>query len=105
MRTFPHEPAPGQRRLRIAVMHGGGPAPGMNTAVRAAVRLGTDHGHIMFGVRNSFRGLIDGEVEEMDWMSVAGFTSRGGAELGTNRYHPEGRDYLCHRPHAGRAPD
>ena len=95
VRTFPHEPAPGQRRLRIAVMHGGGPAPGMNTAVRAAVRLGTDHGHIMFGVRNSFRGMLDGEVEEMDWMSVAGFTSRGGAELGTNRYHPEGRDFYA----------
>jgi 6-phosphofructokinase 1 len=95
VRTFPHEPVPGQRRLRIAVMHGGGPAPGMNTAVRAAVRLGTDHGHIMFGVRNSFRGMIDGEVEEMNWMSVAGFTSRGGAELGTNRYHPEGRDFYA----------
>jgi 6-phosphofructokinase 1 len=67
----------------------------MNTAVRAAVRLGTDHGHIMFGVRNSFRGMIDGEVEEMNWMSVAGFTSRGGAELGTNRYHPEGRDFYA----------
>ncbi len=95
VRTFPHLPTPGQRRLRIAVMHGGGPAPGMNTAVRAAVRLGTDRGHIMFGVRNSFRGLIDGEVEEMDWMSVAGYTSRGGAELGTNRYHPEGRDFYA----------
>ncbi|MFN2138220.1 MAG: 6-phosphofructokinase [Candidatus Promineifilaceae bacterium] len=93
VRTFPHEPTPGQRRMRIAVMHGGGPAPGMNTAVRAAVRLGTDRGHIMFGVKNGFRGLINDEVEELDWMSVTGFTSMGGAELGTNRYHPEGRDY------------
>jgi 6-phosphofructokinase 1 len=93
VRSFPHDPTPGQKRLRIAIMHGGGPSPGMNTAVRAAVRLGTDRGHIMFGVKNGFRGLIEGDIEEMDWMSVAGFTSRGGAELGTNRYQPSGRDY------------
>ncbi len=95
VRTFPTDPVPGQRRLRIAIMHGGGPSPGMNTAVRAAVRLGTDRGHIMFGVHNGYRGLIGGEVEELDWMSVAGFASSGGAELGTNRYQPEGSDYYA----------
>ena len=95
VRSFPHDPVPGQRRLRIAIMHGGGPSPGMNTAVRAAVRLGTDRGHIMFGVKNGFRGLINGEIEEMDWMSVAGFSSMGGAELGTNRYQPSGRDFYA----------
>jgi 6-phosphofructokinase 1 len=95
VRSFPHAPIEGQRRSRIAIMHGGGPSPGMNTAVRAAVRLGTDRGHIMFGVKNGFRGLISGEIEEMDWMSVAGYASRGGAELGTNRYRPVGRDYYA----------
>ncbi len=34
----------------------------MNTAVRAAVRLGLDRGHTMLGVRNGFQGLIDGEI-------------------------------------------
>ena len=95
VRTFPRDPVPGQRRLRIAIMHAGGPSPGMNTAVRAAVRLGTDRGHIMFGVNNGFRGLINGEIEELDWMSVGGFASMGGAELGTNRYQPSGRDYYA----------
>lgn len=95
VRTFPRDPEPGQRRMRIAVMHGGGPSPGMNTALRAAVRLGTDRGHIMLGVRNGFRGLIDGEIEELDWMSVAGFAPRGGAEMGTNRYMLEGRDFYA----------
>ena len=95
VRTFPHDPEPGKRRLRIAVMHAGGPAPGMNTALRAAVRLGVDKGHIMLGVRNGFRGLVDGEVEELSWMNVAGLASRGGAEIGTNRYIPEGRDFYA----------
>ncbi len=93
VRTFPRAPQPGKRRLRMAIMNAGGPAPGMNTAVRAAVRLGADRGHIMLGVNNSFRGLAAGEVQELDWMSVAGFASRGGAELGTNRHVPEGRDF------------
>jgi 6-phosphofructokinase 1 len=93
VRTFPHDPEPGKRRLRIGVMHGGGPAPGMNTALRAAIRLGTDKGHVMLGIHSGFRGLIDGDLEELDWMSVAGLAPRGGAELGTNRYIPEGRDF------------
>lgn len=92
VRALPHPPAPDQRRLRLAIVHGGGPAPGMNTAVRAAVRIGLDRGHILFGVRNGFRGLVNGDFNEMDWMSVGGWTTIGGSELGTNRYIPRGRD-------------
>ena len=85
VRARPHAPAPGQRRLRLAVLHGGGPAPGMNTAVRVAVRTGMDLGHTMLAVKRGFRGLARGDVEEMDWMSVSGWVGRGGAELGTSR--------------------
>jgi len=91
VRTLPKEPVPGQKRLRLAVMNAGGPSPGMNTAVRAAVRLGLDKGHIMLGVRDGFRGLIDERIEKMDWMSVNDWTTRGGSELGTNRMIPTGR--------------
>ncbi len=91
LQALPHEPAPGQRRLRLAVMNCGAPSPGMNTAVRAAVRLGLDKGHVMFGVTNGFRGLIDDDIKEMDWMSVNGWAPMGGAELGTNREIPSGR--------------
>ena len=45
---------PGQRRLRLVVLHGGGPAPGMNTAVRVAVRAGMDLGHTMLAVQARF---------------------------------------------------
>lgn len=93
LRTLPHEPTPGQKRLRLAVMNSGAPAPGMNTAIRAAVRTGLDLGHIMLGVTNGFQGLIDGSVREMDWMSVNGWASMGGSELGANRAVPTGRDF------------
>jgi 6-phosphofructokinase 1 len=93
LRALPHSPQPGQKRFRLAVMHSGAPAPGMNTAVRAAIRLGLDKGHIMLGIHNGFIGLINEEIEEMDWMSVNGWASKGGCELGTNRKVPVGSDF------------
>jgi 6-phosphofructokinase 1 len=87
MRATPHAPA--GSRWRLAVVHGGGPSPGMNTAVRVAVRLGVDRGHTVLAVSNGFRGLRDGDVAEMGWMSVSGWVSHGGAEIGTNRYVPD----------------
>jgi 6-phosphofructokinase 1 len=93
MRALPHPPQPGQKRLRLAILHSGAPAPGMNSAVRAAVRIGLDRGHIMLGVWNGFTGLIEGNVHQLDWMSVHGYETRGGAELGTNRKVPSGSDF------------
>ncbi len=95
LRSRPHEPVPGQRRLRLAVMNSGAPAAGMNTAIRAAVRMGLDRGHIMLGVTNGFQGLIDGHIKEMDWMSVNNLASMGGSELGASREVPSGRDFYA----------
>ncbi|MBK8010896.1 MAG: 6-phosphofructokinase [Deltaproteobacteria bacterium] len=80
---------PSDRPRRIAIIHGGGLAPGMNTAARAAVRLGRDRGHTMLGVRGSFAGLIEGHIEELSWGDVEGWTALGGAELGANRKMPK----------------
>jgi 6-phosphofructokinase 1 len=95
MRALPHPPEDQQQRFRLAVMHCGSLAPGMNTAVRAAVRLGADKGHHMIGVRNGFDGLIQGDLEDMDWVSVNGWVSWGGAELGTNRHIPKDTDFAA----------
>lgn len=95
IRSLPHAPQPGQKRMRIAVMNTGSPSAGMNTAVRAATRIGIDRGHILIGVSNGFQGLIDGEIRELDWMSVNGWTTMGGSELGTNRKVPDGTDFYA----------
>jgi len=92
VRALPHPIEPGQKRYRIAVLNAGAPAPGMNTAARAAIRLGLDQGHIMLGVRNGFEGLAAGEIEEMGWMSTSGWSTQGGSLLGTNRRIPKGSD-------------
>jgi 6-phosphofructokinase 1 len=82
----------GRQRFRIAVLHGGGLAPGMNTTLRAAVRLGLDRGYSVLAVSHGFRGLHDGTIREMDWMHVSGLVWTGGAELGTNRWIPAEAD-------------
>lgn len=67
----------------------------MNTAVLTAVRIGLDQGHIMLGVSDGFRGLVAGRLKEMDWMSVGGWATMGGAELGTNRKVLSGTDFYA----------
>jgi len=80
---------------RIAILHAGGLAPGMNTAVRAAVRFGLSRGHTMLGVQGSFQGLIDGDVSELTWGDVEGWVGVGGAELGTSRAAPSVEQYYA----------
>jgi 6-phosphofructokinase 1 len=95
LRALPHPRKPDQRSFRLAVINSGAPAPGMNTAVRAAVRLGLDKGHTMLGVQGGFPGLAAGDVVELNWMSVNGWAPMGGSELGTNRRVPTGSDYYA----------
>lgn len=79
-------------RHSIAIMHVGGLAPGMNPAVRAAVRLGVEDGHTMLGVFGSFDGLMHGQVRPLSWADVDTWISLGGAELGTRRDIPAVED-------------
>ena len=76
------------RRRRVAIVHAGGLAPGMNTAARAAVRLGLDRGLTMLGIEGGFPGLLDGDVHELSWGDVEGWGGEGGAALGTRREVP-----------------
>jgi len=95
VRALPHAPRPGIRRLRLAVLNASGLAPGMNAAVRAAVRLALDRGHYVLGVRNSFQGLVENDLFEFDWMAVNGWARMGGSELGTNRRSLAPSDYYA----------
>ena len=95
VRAQPHEVAKDKKQYRFGVINAGAPAPGMNTAVRAAVRLGVDKGHTMIGFQNGFRGLIAGDGKELAWMGVNGWAHVGGSFLGTSRYNLEGRDYYA----------
>ena len=95
VRALPHPLKEGQRRLRLAILTASAPAPGMNTAVRVAARIGLDRGHHILGVNNSFRGLIQNDIRELGWMDVETWVSMGGSELGTNRTVPAGKDFYA----------
>lgn len=83
-------PAEGDKR--IAIMHAGGPAPGMNTAARALARLGISRGHHMIGIHSGFIGLAAGDLSELTWEETEGLTGEGGAMLGTRREVPRTQD-------------
>ncbi len=95
LRALPHPPQPGLRRLRLAILTDGAPAPGMNTAVRAAVRMAIDEGHSVMAVHNGFEGLIRGELEDFGWMDVHGWGSMGGSQLGVSRKVPSGSEWYA----------
>ncbi|CAO3700457.1 unnamed protein product [Rhizopus stolonifer] len=79
---------PKHQQLRIAIVHMGAPAGGMNAATRTAVRYCLNRGHTAIAVFNGFAGLARGSMKELSWMSVDGWTALGGSELGTNRAVP-----------------
>ncbi|XP_071379318.1 ATP-dependent 6-phosphofructokinase, platelet type-like isoform X7 [Centroberyx affinis] len=74
--------------FNVAVMNVGAPAAGMNAAVRSAVRVGITEGHKMFAVNDGFEGFYKGQVREIKWGDVGGWTGQGGSLLGTKRTLP-----------------
>ena len=70
---------------KIGVLTSGGDAPGMNAAVRAAVRCGIDRGMEVYGIKRGYEGLLDGEIVNMNWQSVGDILQRGGTILRTAR--------------------
>lgn len=66
---------------KIGVLTSGGDAPGMNAAIRAVVRKAIYHGIEVFGIKNGFQGLIDGNIEKMELGSVGDIIQRGGTKL------------------------
>lgn len=72
-------------RTRVAILTSGGDAPGMNAAIRAAVRTGIARELEMFGVRHGYTGLIAGDFVHLGAREVGGIIDRGGTVLGTSR--------------------
>ena len=92
--TLAENPPSGSAK-RVAIIHAGGLAPGMNTAARAAVRLGIAKGWTMLGIDGSWAGLADNQVRELTWDDVEGWAFHGGAELGTRRPVPSVNEYYA----------
>ena len=69
----------------IGVLTSGGDAPGMNAAIRAAVRRGLSRGIKMKGILKGYDGLMNEEIIDMSAKDVSDTIERGGTILYTAR--------------------
>ena len=72
-------------QITIGVLTSGGDAPGMNAAVRAVVRVGTNKGYRVIGIYRGYQGLFNEEFRELTALDVRDTVQRGGTILYTAR--------------------
>ena len=74
--------------MRVAVLTGGGDAPGLNAAIRAVARAAWQEGYDVVGVRNGWLGLVTDKLIPLSPELISGILPRGGTILGTSRTNP-----------------
>ncbi len=79
--------------MKVGILTGGGDAPGTNAAIRAVVRKGIQHYcDEIIGIKDGWRGLLDGEFISLDMKVTSGILNRGGSILGYSRTNPFKRE-------------
>ena len=73
---------------RIGILTGGGDCPGLNAVIRAVTRRLLDKDAEVVGVREGWRGLVDGMFQPLGYREISGILPRGGTILGTSRTNP-----------------
>jgi 6-phosphofructokinase 1 len=74
--------------VKVGVLTGGGDCPGLNAVIRAVARRSFTRGHEVVGVREGWRGLVDGLFAPLGGSEISGLLPRGGTILGTSRTNP-----------------
>jgi ATP-dependent phosphofructokinase / diphosphate-dependent phosphofructokinase len=74
--------------MKVGILTGGGDCPGLNAVIRAVVRRAHQRGHEVVGVREGWRGLVEGTFQVLGPREVTGILPRGGTILGTSRTNP-----------------
>jgi len=74
--------------VKVGVLTGGGDCPGLNAVIRAVGRRVMVRGHEFLGVREGWRGLVDGLFEPLGPREISGLLPRGGTIIGTTRTNP-----------------
>ena len=79
------------KTARMGILVGGGPAPGINSAIGAAVIEAVNSGLSVVGIRDGFKHLAAGRtdmVRPLDIPDVSRIHSQGGSILRTSRTNP-----------------
>jgi len=79
--------------MKVGILSGGGDAPGTNAVIRAVVRKGIlYYKYEMIGIKDGWRGLLDGDFMSLTLDTIRGILFRGGSILGTSRTNPFKRE-------------
>jgi len=73
---------------RVGILTGGGDCCGLNPAIRGAVYRAHDFDYEVFGIKDGWRGLIDGNIVKIDLQDVEELVDKSGTILGTSRTNP-----------------
>ncbi len=73
-------------KKRIGILTSGGDCPGLNAAIRGVVRAAYTLFDVeVIGIRDGFRGLIEGDYQIMTQPQFSNILTRGGTILGSSR--------------------
>ncbi len=78
-------------RKNMAILVGGGPAPGINSVIGAATIRGIVEGIDVLGIRDGFEWIMHGNVEHVRPLSIEEVSRihfRGGSYIGISRANP-----------------
>ena len=70
---------------KIAILTSGGDAPGMNAAVRVCIRAGLYYGKEMYVVYDGYKGLLEGNIHQVNKDFTADIINRGGTIIRSAR--------------------
>jgi phosphofructokinase len=75
--------------MKIGILTSGGDCPGLNAVIRGAVLKGVRvHDDQFAGFRYGWRGVVNGDIMDLDRHSVRGLSRQGGTILGSSRTNP-----------------
>ena len=70
---------------KIAILTSGGDAPGMNACLRACIRAGLYAGKEMYVVYDGLRGLVEGDIQQVNKDFTQDIINRGGTIIRSAR--------------------
>ena len=70
---------------RIAILTSGGDAPGMNAALRVCIRAGLYYGKEMYVIYDGYKGLVRGDIRQVDKEFTSDIINRGGTIIRSAR--------------------
>ncbi len=74
----------------VAILTGGGPAPGMNTVVGSVAKIFLRHGYRVIGLHGGYSSLFTKEprMVDIDFLYADDIFNRGGSSIKMSRYKP-----------------